>query len=153
MLNGYEIKLEDIPPAWQCRPQSALPKERDALSGSQPHPHASHRTQCSSRQPLQSPQQLPAPPVTGGPRPPKVTQSGAKPTGTRPGTSPAGLRKSLPDRLGERGWGTQLGDPGPCRPGAPAEQLCPLSGTQRRASCPDHGVPKNRRQLPRPAKI
>ena len=38
--------------------------------------------------------------------------------------------------------------PGPYPLGTPAVQLCPASGTQHRASSPDHHVPKNRRQLP-----
>lgn len=47
------------------------------------------------------------------------------------------------------GWGSPYGChlPGPCPAGSPVEWLCPASGTQGRASRPDHNVPKNRRQF------
>lgn len=60
-----------------------------------------------------------------------------------------------------RGCPGQTDTPPPCQPPAPGAVPtgCPCSvalasqWNQRRASCPDHRVPKNRRQLPGPAKI
>lgn len=91
----------------------------------------------------------------GSPRPFKVTQSQEAQLEQAPR-----LPDSLPDCLGE---GVPRADrhtpalpatcPGAVPTGCPCSVALASQWNQRRASCPDHRVPKNRRQLPGPAKI